>query len=617
MPKRKSRGEFIIFAEFNEPAPTGSINHLAMKFLRNLLAAILGTLIAWGILFVMFFIFVSLVSSSEESVSVKKNSVLELQMQLPISDYVGDNAMNPFAGIFEKAQGLDEILHAINVAKDDEDIKGISLNNNFILAGLAQTQAIRKALADFKKSGKFVYAYGDFYAQKDYFLASVADSIFVNPVGALDFKGLSSEVLFFKDLQEKTGIKLEVIRHGKYKSAVEPFLANEMSEANRTQISELIGSLWNSMVEEISDNRSIVPQNLNAIADTLGGRTPEFAMETGLIDGVVFFDQYEDKLKRAVDSVLDKELNIVLLEDYVVRSNKKVINKGDDKVAVVYAQGEIIYGEGGPDIIGQDLLTEAIREARDDDKVKAIVLRVNSPGGSALTSDIIWREIELAKEKKPVVVSMGNVAASGGYYIAVGADKIFAEPTTVTGSIGVFGVVPNVTELAEDWGINAEQVGTNENSVEYSLFEPLDENFRNLVQEGIEDTYETFLDRVAQGRDMTVAEVDSLAQGRVWSGVDAQRVGLIDNLGNLQDAIAEAAELAELNENDYGIKKFPKYKTGLERFMEDFGGAGAKARQSFIENEIGTEAYSILKQIKTATEQEGVQARMPFVLDIK
>ncbi|MGB7395344.1 MAG: signal peptide peptidase SppA [Pricia sp.] len=588
-----------------------------MKFLRNLLAAILGTLIAWGILFVMFFIFVSLVSSSEESVSVKKNSVLELQMQLPISDYVGDNAMNPFAGIFEKAQGLDEILHAINVAKDDEDIKGISLNNNFILAGLAQTQAIRKALADFKKSGKFVYAYGDFYAQKDYFLASVADSIFVNPVGALDFKGLSSEVLFFKDLQEKTGIKLEVIRHGKYKSAVEPFLANEMSEANRTQISELIGSLWNSMVEEISDNRSIVPQNLNAIADTLGGRTPEFAMETGLIDGVVFFDQYEDKLKRAVDSVLDKELNIVLLEDYVVRSNKKVINKGDDKVAVVYAQGEIIYGEGGPDIIGQDLLTEAIREARDDDKVKAIVLRVNSPGGSALTSDIIWREIELAKEKKPVVVSMGNVAASGGYYIAVGADKIFAEPTTVTGSIGVFGVVPNVTELAEDWGINAEQVGTNENSVEYSLFEPLDENFRNLVQEGIEDTYETFLDRVAQGRDMTVAEVDSLAQGRVWSGVDAQRVGLIDNLGNLQDAIAEAAELAELNENDYGIKKFPKYKTGLERFMEDFGGAGAKARQSFIENEIGTEAYSILKQIKTATEQEGVQARMPFVLDIK
>jgi len=588
-----------------------------MKFLRNLLAAILGTLIALGILFIMFFILISLISSSEESVAVKENSVLELQLQRPISDYVGNNAMDPFTGIFEQDQGLDEILHAISVAKDDDDIKGISLNNNFILAGLAQTQAIRKALEEFKESGKFVYAYADFYAQKDYYLASVADSVFINPVGALDFKGLSSEVLFFKDLQEKSGIKLEVIRHGKYKSAVEPFISNEMSEANRTQISELIGSLWNSMVEDISDARNLMPQDLNAIADTLGGRTPEFATETKLIDGVVFYDQYEDRLKRAVDSVLDKELNVIMLEDYVVRSNQKVINKGTDKVAVVFAQGEIIYGEGGPEIIGQDLLTEAIRNARDDEKVKAIVLRINSPGGSALTSDIIWREIELAKKKKPVVVSMGNVAASGGYYIAVGADKIYAEPTTITGSIGVFGAIPNMTELAEDIGINAEQVGTNENSVEYSLFEPMSDNFRSLVRESIESTYETFLDRVSQGRDMSMAEVDSLAQGRVWSGVDAQRVGLVDKLGNLEDAIAEAAGLAELTEDDYGIKKFPKYKTGFERLMEDFGGAGAKAKQDFIQEEIGTEAYTILKEVKAAMEQDGVQARMPFVLNIK
>lgn len=588
-----------------------------MKFLRNLLAAIIGTLIAFGIVFVMFFVFIGLVSRSEDSISVKKNSVLELQMQRPISDYVGDNALDPFTGIFEQAQGLDEILHAITVAKDDDDIKGISLNNNFILAGLAQTQAIRKALEDFKKSGKFVYAYADFYAQKDYYLASVADSVFMNPVGALDFKGLSSEVLFFKDLQEKSGIKLEVVRHGKYKSAVEPFIANEMSNANRTQIRELIGSLWNSMVEEISDNRNIMPQNLNAIADTLGGRTPELARETGLIDGVVFYDQYEDKLKRAVDSVLDKDLNIVMLEDYVVRSNQKFINKGTDKVAVVFAQGEILYGEGGPEIIGQGLITEALRDARDDEKVKAIVLRVNSPGGSALTSDIIWREIELAKQKKPVVVSMGNVAASGGYYIAVGADKIYAEPTTVTGSIGVFGAIPNMNDLAEDIGINAEQVGTNKNSVEYSVFEPMSDDFRSLVRESIEDTYETFLDRVARGRNISVAEADSLAQGRVWSGVDAKRLGLIDELGNLEDAIAEAAALAELKEDAYGIKKLPKYKSGFERLMEDLGGAGAKAQRDFIEDEIGTQAYSILKQVKTVMEQEGVQARMPFVLDIK
>lgn len=585
-----------------------------MKFLRNLLAAILGTLVALGIAFTMFFVLIGIITSSEDSVFIKKNSVLELQLQRPISDYVGDNPMDPFSGgIFQQAQGLDEILNAIGVAKNDDDIKGISLNNNFILAGLAQTQAIRYALNDFKSNGKFVYAYADFYPQKDYYLASIADSIFMNPVGALNFRGLSSEVLFFKDLQEKSGIKLEVIRHGKYKSAVEPFIANEMSDANRTQINELISSLWGTMVDDISDSRKINPKNLNVIADTLGGRTPEFAKQSGLIDGITFYDGYENSLKRAVGS--DKDLNVVLLEDYVIRSNKKATNMGADKIAVVFAQGEILYGEGGPDIIGQGIITEALRDARDDDKVKAIVLRVNSPGGSALTSDIIWREIELAKEKKPVVVSMGNVAASGGYYIAVGADKIFAEPTTITGSIGVFGTVPNMTGLAEDVGINAEQVGTNKNSVEYSLFEPMTDDFRNLVQESIESTYDTFLKRVAQGRDISVAEADSMAQGRVWSGVDAQRIGLIDELGNLEAAVAEAANMAELEE--YGIKKFPKYKTGLERFLEDMGGAGAKAKQELIEGEIGTEAYSVLKQLKSVMDREGVQARMPFVLDIK
>lgn len=586
-----------------------------MNFLRNLLAAIIGCLIAFGIMFVMFFIFVSLFDTSEEAVVVKNNSVLELQLQLPISDYVGSAAADPFASLFEQSQGLDEILNAIAVAKDDEDIKGISINNNFILAGLAQTQAIRSALEDFKSEGKFIYTYSDFYLQKDYYLASIADSIFVNPVGALDFRGLSSEVLFFKDLQEKTGVKMEVIRHGKYKSAVEPFLSNEMSEANRTQIKELIGSLWNSMVDEIAEGRNLSVENLNSIADTLGGRTPEFAKSTGLIDGIVFHDQYEEKLKKALKVDADKDLNIVLLEDYVTKSNPKSKKSGSDKIAVIFAQGEIIYGEGGQDMIGQGIMNKAIRKARDNDKVKAIVLRVNSPGGSALTSDIIWREIELAKEKKPVIVSMGNVAASGGYYIAAGANKIFAEPTTVTGSIGVFGTIPNITELADDIGINAEQVGTNKNSVEYSLFEPMGDTFRSVVQEGIEETYDTFLERVAQGRGMSTEEINEIAQGRVWSGVDAKRIGLVDELGNLNDAIAEAAKMAELE--DYGIRKYPKYKTGFERLIEDMGGVSTKAKNSFIEDEIGTEAYTILKQVKSAMDQKGIQARMPFVLEIK
>ncbi len=586
-----------------------------MNFLRNLLAAIIGCLIAFGIMFIMFLLFLSLVGSAEDGVVIKDNSILELQMQLPINDYVGNNEADPFASLFGRAQGLDEILHAIQVAKTDADIKGISISNNFIMAGLAQTQAIRKALKDFKESGKFIYTYSDFYMQKDYYLASVADSIFLNPVGGMDFKGLSTEVLFYKDLQQKTGVKMEVIRHGKYKSAVEPFLANEMSDANRTQIKELINSLWATIVSDIADGRNISEDNVNIIADTLGGRLPKFAKASGLIDEILFFDQYEDKLRTAISLDAKDEINYVALKDYTKRSNKKTIKKGTDKIAVVFAQGEILYGEGGPNIIGQGIITKALAKARDDDKVKAIVLRVDSPGGSALTSDIIWREVELAKEKKPVVVSMGNVAASGGYYIAAGADMIYAEPTTITGSIGVFGTIPNINELAANMGINAEQVGTNKNSVDYSFFEPMSDNFRNVVQEGIEEVYETFLDRVAQGRSITVAQADSMAQGRVWSGIDAKKLGLVDELGNLDDAIAAAAELAEIE--SYGIKKYPKYKTGFEKFMEDMSGVKSKIGQSFIKEEIGMETYDILRQMKSTLEQKGVQARMPFILDIK
>lgn len=586
-----------------------------MNFLRNLLAAIIGCLVAFGIVFIMFFVLISLLGSGEDAVTVKDESVLELQLQRPIADYTGSDELNPFAGIFESPQDLDEILHAITVAKDDERIKGISLNNNFMLAGLAQTQAIRKALVEFKSTEKFIYTYGDFYTQKDYYLASVADSIFINPVGVLDFKGLSSEVLFYKDLQEKTGVKMEVIRHGKYKSAVEPYLENEMSEANREQIKELIQSLWNSMVTDIAIGRGISEADLNIIADTLGGRSPKYAKQSGLIDDIVFFDQYEQKISNALSLSEGTDINYIALDDYATYSNRKNLKSGTDKIAVVFAQGEILYGEGGPDIIGQGIINKALIKAREDKNVKAIVLRINSPGGSALTSDIIWREVELAKKAKPVVVSMGNVAASGGYYIAAGANKIFAEPTTITGSIGVFGTVPNISELAKEIGVNAEQVGTNVNSVDYSLFEPMSEAFRNQVQESIEDTYTTFLERVAQGRGISVAQADSLAQGRVWSGVDAKRIGLVDELGTLQDAIIAAAELAKIEA--YGIRKYPKYKSGFERFMEDLEGASVQLKNKIITDEIGEESYRLLKDLKSSMEQKGVQARMPFILNIK
>ncbi|WP_405399283.1 signal peptide peptidase SppA [Maribacter sp. Asnod2-G09] len=586
-----------------------------MNFLRNFLASILGSLFAFGIMFVMFLIFVSLVSSGEDTVAIEDNSILELQLQRQISDYTGSDELDPFAGIFEESQGLDEIIQAIEVAKNDDRIKGITINNNFIMAGLAQTQAIRKSLEDFKEEGKFIYAYADFFMQRDYYLASVADSIFINPVGVLDFKGLSTEVLYYKELQEKSGIKMEVIRHGKYKSAVEPYLENNMSEANRSQLTSLLQSLWNSMIVDISKTRSISESDLNIIADTLGGRTPKYAKQSGLIDDIVFYDEYESKLANALKIKKDDDINYSKLDDYVKYSNKKKLKSGDDKIAIVFAQGEILYGEGGPNIIGQGIINEALIKAREDENVKAIVLRVNSPGGSALTSDIIWREVALAKKVKPVIVSMGNVAASGGYYIAAGADKIFAEPTTITGSIGVFGTVPNMTELAGDIGINAEQVGTNKNAVDYSLFEPMQESFKNQIQESIEETYQTFLQRVSEGRNMTMAQVDSVAQGRVWSGTEALEVGLVDELGNLDDAIEAAAELASLS--SYGVKKFPKYKSGFERFMEDLEGASLQIKDNLLKDEIGDEAYKVLKELQSFKEQKGIQARMPFVLDIK
>ncbi len=586
-----------------------------MNFLRNLLASILGCLVAFGILFGMFMIFLAIVSSADDGVVVKKNSILEISFTEPIRDYLGKDETDPFGGYWNDEAGLDEIIHAIKVAGGDEKIKGISLTTSFVQAGLAQVQEIRKALKDFKATGKFIYAHSDFFTQKDYYLASVADELYLNPVGGMDFKGLSTEVLYFKDLQEKTGIKMEVIRHGKYKSAVEPYLSDTMSPENREQIQELITSLWNEMVGEIGASRGISTNRLNIVADTLGGRTPEFAVASGLIDGNLYFDEYENLMKESLGIDKDDDLNYVSFQDYIPLASGTKYNVGKNKVAVIYAQGEIYYGEGSKEFIGQGLITRALQKATKSESVKAIVLRVDSPGGSALVSDIIWREVELAKKEKPVVVSFGNVAASGGYYIGVGGDKIFAEPTTITGSIGVFGTIPNVSGLAGDIGINAEQVGTNKNSVDYSLFEPMSNSFRDVVQEGIEDTYNTFLERVAAGRNMSVEEVDVLAQGRVWSGVDAKENGLIDELGNLEDAISAAAEMAELD--TYGIRKYPKYKSDFEIFMENFGGAKTKLGEALIQEEIGNEAYQILKEFKQLTKQKGIQAKMPFSLNIK
>ena len=584
-----------------------------MKFLRNLLASIFGTLIALGLIFMLFILIAAAFGDTKEII-VAKNSVLELRLETLVKDYApkSDDPFDEIFGFNDDKIGLNQVLNAIENAKYDDKIKGISITTLGVNAGIAQTQAIRNKLIEFKETGKFIKSYADIYDQKSYYFASVADSMFVNPVGAIDFKGLSSEILFYKDLEDKTGVKMEVIRHGKYKSAVEPYLYNEMSDANREQITTFLKSIWNEMVNDISESRNLSSKEINDIADNLLARNATLAIENKLIDGAIYSDEYLNKLKIAVGTDLDEDLNSVSIGNYIATGKGRIKSTASNKIAVIYAQGEIIYGKGDENFIGQDLIIKALKKARNASNVKAIVLRVNSPGGSALASELIWRELELTKEKKPLVVSMGNLAASGGYYIACNSNRIFAEPTTITGSIGVFGVIPNFSELAKNIGVNAEQVSTN-SGANYSVFEPMSNEFRNVTTEGVEQVYTTFIERVAKGRGMTTVEVDKIAQGRVWSGVDALENGLVDELGNLDDAISYAADLAEVT--DYKVRNYPNYKVDLEDRFNKF--PFMKTKEKVLIEELGEDNYKIYQSIKQLSKLKGVQARMPMLIEIK
>ena len=439
----------------------------------------------------------------------------------------------------------------------------------------------------------------------------------MNPMGSIDFKGLASEVLYMKDLQEKSGIHMEVIRHGKYKSAVEPFLQQTMSDENREQLTVLLNSIWESYVGDISKNRKIPVATLNDIATNLDARNANLALQNKLIDKIAYIDQYQDGIKKALDIKYDDDINEIDILDYVNDVNlniKKVSAK--DQIAVIFAQGEIQGGEGNVNTIGEGSINRALKEARKNDKIKAVVLRVNSPGGSALTSDIIWREIELTKKVKPVIVSMGDVAASGGYYIACNANKIFAEPGTITGSIGVFGMVPNFKKVADKFGVNAEAVKTHENATGYSVFEEMSPKYKQTLTESIEIIYDTFISRVAAGRKMDKAKVDEMAQGRVWTGTMAKQLGLVDELGSLDDAIAYAAKLVKTD--DYKVSLYPEYEVELaDLFRKFLGMSVSSVKEDAIKSEIGTENYELLQRMNYLKQSKGVQAMMPYHLNIK
>ena len=587
-----------------------------MNFIKRVLSTVVGIFVFLTLGFLALIV-IGLVfgGNSEEVVEVRPNSILDLKLDFPINDYAGKTVFKEYPFLNEDDKnGLFNLVAAIKYAKTDANIKGISIDNNAIMAGITQTKTLRDALLDFKTSGKFITSYADVYSQKDYYLNSVADTIYINPVGLMEFKGLYTERLYFKDFQEKSGIKIEVVRHGKYKSAVEPFLENEMSANNREQISAYLNGLWAELKSEISGIRNIPVQTLNHIADSLLARTPELALTSGLVDKIAYHDEYIAALKHAVGIDSAKALKFVTIEDYAPYVMPKLMAKSStNRIAVIYAEGDIMYGEGDVGVVGHLTLNKSIKKAREDNKVKAIVLRINSPGGSALASELIWREIELTKTVKPIIVSMGDLAASGGYYIAAHANRIFAQPTTITGSIGVFGTLPNFKNLADTMGINAEQVVTNANAVTYSVFEPLNDNQRKYIQEGILDVYSLFTKRVADGRNLTAEQVEAIAQGRVWTGVDAHARGLVDELGDLDTAIAYAAKTAGIE--DYKLNEYPVLEKNLDDMLEAFG--LAKAKETLMAEELGEENYRLLKEVKRLSQKKGVQLLFPFSAEIK
>ncbi|MBP7463400.1 MAG: signal peptide peptidase SppA [Bacteroidales bacterium] len=583
------------------------------NFWKMFFASILGGFVALILItLTMFGTFGLLVSSLSPQVpEIKNNSVLQIRLSQEIPDRTSNN---PFANFnfmnMESSQvlGLNDILKSLEKAKTDERIKGVFLDVSDIPAGMATIEEIRNALPEFKSTGKFIIAYSDFYTQKSYYLASVADKVYLNPQGMVDWRGLYSQVVFFKGTLEKLGIEVQVFRHGKFKSAVEPFLLDEMSESNKLQTLTYTQSLWDQILTGITATRKISADQLNLYADSLMLDDANAALSLKFVDKLMYRDEILAELKAKSGYTDKNEDFLVSLNTYnkipVTGKKQKV---SDNRVAVIFAEGSIVDGQGSEGEIGGDKLAAEIRKAREDEKIKAVVLRVNSPGGSGLASEIILREMELTKAIKPVVVSMGNLAASGGYYISCKASYIFAQPNTLTGSIGVFGLIPNLGKmLNEKIGLSFDGVGTNAHSDWGNTTRAVDPMEGRRIQKQIENFYEVFIGHVAQGRGMTKAEVDSIGQGRVWSGANALNIGLVDEIGGLDKAVKKAVELAKLE--DYRIKELPEQKDFFETMMTDFSN---QMNMDFIKTQLGEE-YRYLEIITFVKNATGVQARLPY-----
>ena len=586
------------------------------NFLIYTLATITGIILSSILFFVIMIGSLSaLIATGEKTISISEKSVLVLKAGVPIPDRGDPNPLSGFDPVsftFTPTPGLNEILADIRKAAKDDKIKGILIENGLLAPGWATSDEIRNAIIKFRQSGKFVIAWSDYILnQEGYFLSTSASKIYLNPGTMIEFKGLSGEVMFYRKALDKIGVEIQVIRHGKFKGAVEPYILDKLSPENREQIKDYVGSMWSYVISAISSSRSIPGDKLMKIADNLTATNTEGALSNGLIDGVIYRDALIDTLKTLSGVKLDDKIQLVPMSKYSKVYDNSVKYSTRNKIAVIFAEGSIVTGNGTDNRIGGNGYAEIIRDQRKDTSVKAIVLRVDSPGGNAVASDIMWRELELAAKVKPVVVSMGNYAASGGYYISAPATKIYASPVTISGSIGVFGLIPDAGRLIHDkLGISTETISTNSFSDFPSVFRPLSSYEREVMQKSIEKTYSEFVARVATGRKMNEKSVDSIGQGRVWTGLRALKIGLVDSIGGLEAAISGAAKLANLE--NYSIREYPVAEDPFIRLISLFEG---EIRTGFLKKELG-DNLKLYEELKEITGLSGVQARLPYFIEI-
>lgn len=581
-----------------------------MNFFKRVLSSLVALAIFFGLGIVLFLIVISALSA-EEPVIVEDNSVLRLKLNKPISEVEFDNPFDGLGALGSSSStiGLVQLKQAIASAKEDDKIQGIYLDMPRLIAGMGVIEEIRNELIDFKSSGKFIVAYGENYSESSFYLSTVADQVYLNPEGDIEFNGLDMDVTFLKGMMEKLEIEPQIFRVGDFKSAVEPYIRKDMSDENRLQLTSLLNSIYDNMLHNIATSRNIELKELTEISDKMLARNPQEALRLRLIDDLYYEDQVYTSLRDKLGINSDDNIEFISYGDY--KQTVSSYQRSDNEVAIIVASGEIVSGKGEMTTIGSKKFAAEIRKARKDDDIKAVVLRINSPGGSFIASDVMWREIELTAKEKPIIASMSDVAASGGYYMAMACDTIVAQPNTITGSIGIFSMLFNVEGFMENkLGITTDEVKTGEYSSLYTMSRPLTNQEKRIIQKETNAGYETFTSKAAQGRNMNIDDLKAIASGRVWTGTQALENGLVDMLGGLDDAISVATEKANISD-DYKIRYYPEQKSVFEQIVDDLSG---DVKVEATKEQLG-DLYPYLIQYQKIKDLQGRQARLLFDIE--